>query len=198
MRASTRRDSPEFSSKCHATVTQCLLEMTRLSLTRDQKGGGESSKDSSYNAGLVRIWSAGSRVEPADNAHRRKETERRRRGRGASSSHSLSLSFSLYLFASLSPANRRKKARATTLRSVHLHAARVCVRARTGTRLSSHFLPLVHALGTHPNHRQKSFFPTCHDRGTRISLFLVSLFFKQIERLSWFVREFKWKFQKRN
>lgn len=43
-----------------STVTQCLLEMTRLSLTRDQKGGErgrwrESSKDSSYNAGLVRI-----------------------------------------------------------------------------------------------------------------------------------------------
>lgn len=104
------------------------------------------------------------------------EEKKRREGGGGGGPPRpiLSLSLCLHLFASLSPANRRKKARATTLRSVHLHA-RLCVRARTGTRLSSHFLQLVHALGTHPNHRQKSFFPTWHDRG--ISLFLISFFF---------------------
>lgn len=112
------------------------------------------------------------------------EKKRREGGRGGGPPRPiLSLSLCLHLFASLSPANRRKKARATTLRSVHLHA-RLCVRARTGTRLSSHFLQLVHALGTHPNHRQKSFFPTWHDRG--ISLFLISFFFFT-ERLPWFV-----------
>lgn len=113
------------------------------------------------------------------------EEKKRREGGGGGGPPRpiLSLSLCLHLFASLSPANRRKKARATTLRSVHLHA-RLCVRARTGTRLSSHFLQLVHALGTHPNHRQKSFFPTWHDRG--ISLFLISFFFFT-ERLSWFV-----------
>lgn len=112
------------------------------------------------------------------------EKKRREGGEGGGPPRPiLSLSLCLHLFASLSPANRRKKARATTLRSVHLHA-RLCVRARTGTRLSSHFLQLVHALGTHPNHRQKSFFPTWHDRG--ISLFLISFFFFT-ERLSWFV-----------
>lgn len=111
------------------------------------------------------------------------EEKKRREGGGGGGPPRPILSLCLHLFASLSPANRRKKARATTLRSVHLHA-RLCVRARTGTRLSSHFLQLVHALGTHPNHRQKSFFPTWHDRG--ISLFLISFFFFT-ERLSWFV-----------
>lgn len=118
------------------------------------------------------------------------EEKKRREGGGGGGPPRpiLSLSLCLHLFASLSPANRRKKARATTLRSVHLHA-RLCVRARTGTRLSSHFLQLVHALGTHPNHRQKSFFPTWHDRGTRISLFLISFFF--FNRKTAVVRKFQ-------
>lgn len=61
------------------------------------------------------------------------EEKKRREGGGGGGPPRpiLSLSLCLHLFASLSPANRRKKARATTLRSVHLHYARfVYVRAR--------------------------------------------------------------------